>query len=84
MTDEPLDEKALDVLEAYLARLQAGEKPDRAAILREHPELASALDCLEALEQLAPPAQNEPAHADGDSDIAPPWPRCPAISARMS
>ena len=47
-----------DVLDAYLARLQAGEKPDREALLREHPELASALDCLEALEMLAPPAEN--------------------------
>ena len=72
MTDEPLDENALNVLEAYLARLQAGEKPDRAAILREHPELLSALDCLEALEQLAPPPQHETAHADGDVDISPP------------
>ena len=71
MTDEPLDEKALNVLEAYLARLQAGEKPDRAAILREHPELLSAINCLDALEQLAPPAQHEPTHADGDVDIVP-------------
>ncbi len=72
MTDEPLDENALNVLEAYLARLQAGEKPDRAAILREHPELLSALDCLEALEQLAPPVQREPTQVYGDSDISPP------------
>jgi len=55
-----------DVLEAYLARLQAGEKPDRQVLLREHPELASALDCLEALEMLAPPASEQAALA-GDA-----------------
>jgi serine/threonine-protein kinase len=71
MTDEPLDENALDVLDAYLAQLQSGEKPDRAAILREHPELLSALDCLEALEQLAPPPRKEPTHADDNADTAP-------------
>ncbi len=54
--DAPLDEDALNVLDAYLAQLQSGEKPDRDAILQKHPELASAIDCLEALEQLAPPA----------------------------
>ncbi len=70
MTDEPLDEKALDALDGFLARLQAGEKPDRVAILREHPQWASALDCLEALEQLAPAAKNEPAIGDGGADAA--------------
>ncbi len=56
------------LLDDYLARLHAGEKPDRAAILREHPELASALDCLDALEVLAPPVPKHPTldgHADG-------------------
>jgi serine/threonine-protein kinase len=70
MTDEPLDEKALNLLDNYLARLQSGEKPDRAAILREHPELGSALDCLEALDQLAPAARTEPAQADGEPPFA--------------
>ena len=56
-----LDETALELLDSYLARLQAGQKPDRQALLGEHPELASALDCLEALEVLAPPM--------GESDI---------------
>jgi serine/threonine-protein kinase len=49
-----------DLLDAYLVNLQAGEKPDRQALLREHPELASALDCLDALEMLAPPASENP------------------------
>ena len=55
MNDPPDDQEALDLLDEYLARLQAGEAPDREALLSEHPELASALDCLEALEDLAPP-----------------------------
>ena len=58
MVDSHNDD-ALNLLDAYLARLQAGEKPDRDALLREHPELASALDCLEALEMLAPPAEDD-------------------------
>jgi eukaryotic-like serine/threonine-protein kinase len=57
MTESPLDENALKLLDGYVARLQAGEKPDREALLHEHPELASAIDCLEALEVLAPPAR---------------------------
>ena len=51
------DEHLLRILDAYLAQLQAGGRPDRGALLREHPELASALDCLDALEVLAPPAE---------------------------
>jgi serine/threonine-protein kinase len=54
MNNPPLEEKELEILDAYLARLQAGERPDRETVLREHPELASALDCLEALEKLRP------------------------------
>jgi eukaryotic-like serine/threonine-protein kinase len=53
-----MDDDAVNLLDAYLARLQAGEKPDRETLVREHPELASALDCLEALEMLAPPAED--------------------------
>jgi serine/threonine-protein kinase len=45
-----------DVLDEYLARLQAGERPDRAALLRQHPELESLLDCIEALDGFAPAA----------------------------
>jgi eukaryotic-like serine/threonine-protein kinase len=71
MTDSPLDEKALNVLDDYLARLQAGERPDRDALLCEHPELASALDCLDALEQLAPPARKEATHSGADADTSP-------------
>jgi len=48
---------ALKLLDDYLVRLQAGEVPDREALLEKCPELASALDCLDALEALAPPRQ---------------------------
>ena len=71
MTDSPLDENAMNVLDSYLAQLQSGEKPDRDAIVREHPQLASALDCLEALEQLAPPARKAPTVTGIDLDTSP-------------
>jgi serine/threonine-protein kinase len=70
MTDFPLDDNAVNLLDSYLAQLQAGETPDRDALLREHPELASALNCLEALEVLAPP-QEEATLAPGIGDTAP-------------
>jgi hypothetical protein len=50
----PLEEKELEILDAYLAQLQSGQRPDREAFLRDHPELASVLECLEALEKLRP------------------------------
>ena len=34
--------------------MHAGEAPDRDRLLREHPQLGSALDCLELLERMAP------------------------------
>ena len=49
------DEDALRLLDDYLDRLQAGQRPDRAGLLAAHPELASALRCLDALEGMAPP-----------------------------
>jgi len=63
---EAFDRGAFEALEAYLEALQAGQTPDRQALLRRFPALASVLDCLEALEQLAPPASGEdPADASG-------------------
>ncbi len=55
MAEVPNNNHALNLLDAYLSRLQAGDASDREAVLREHPELASALNCLDALENLAPP-----------------------------
>ncbi len=70
MNDLPDDQEALDLLDGYLARLQAGEAPDRNALLREHPELASALACLEALEGLAPPPESaDTGHDDDTIDV---------------
>lgn len=54
------DSPEFPLLEQYLEQLQKGEQPDREAFLREHPELTSALDCLEALERLAPSAGEVP------------------------
>ncbi|NQU23061.1 MAG: serine/threonine protein kinase, partial [Candidatus Nealsonbacteria bacterium] len=63
MNDPPQDDLLMSLLDDYLARLHAGEDVDRESLLREHPELASALDCLDALDKLAPP---DPATASGD------------------
>ena len=51
--NDPCDPNTLELLDQYLAQLQAGLRPDRAALLDEHPELASALTCLEMLEGMA-------------------------------
>jgi eukaryotic-like serine/threonine-protein kinase len=56
MADE-LNEHDFQILDDYLARLQTGDAVDRESFLREHPQLASALNCLEALEKLAPNAE---------------------------
>jgi predicted Ser/Thr protein kinase len=43
--------RVVEILDQYLAGLRAGEKPDRAALLKEHPELAAQLEaCLAGLE----------------------------------
>jgi hypothetical protein len=54
--DEPtLDDNTLAAVDQYVARLQAGERPSKSEVLAAHPELASMLECLDALENLAPP-----------------------------
>jgi serine/threonine-protein kinase len=63
--DPTLTDDAFAALDAYLARLHAGAQPDKAAVLARHPELGSALDCLDALDGLAPPPSA--AAADGDA-----------------
>ncbi|MGD0901043.1 MAG: hypothetical protein ABR915_24700, partial [Thermoguttaceae bacterium] len=65
------DEGALRLLDEYLARLQAGERPDREALLAAEPGLASALRCLEALEGMAPPALAPDGPPEADS-VEPP------------
>ncbi len=50
----PDDPQLAELLDVYLSQLQSGSRPDRAAFLGEHPELAASLKCLEALECLSP------------------------------
>ncbi|HLW65768.1 MAG TPA: serine/threonine-protein kinase [Gemmataceae bacterium] len=57
----PEDAEAQELLDGYLRDLQAGRLPDRGRIISARPDLASSLNCLEALEKLAPSA---PASAD--------------------
>jgi tRNA A-37 threonylcarbamoyl transferase component Bud32 len=52
----------LAVLDAYLADLQAGKAPDRAAVLAAHPELAGQLEsCLAALDFIHRTERPDPA-----------------------
>ena len=53
----PEDQHLADLLDAYLRELQAGRRPDRAAIVSEHPEMASLVEYLDALERIAPPSE---------------------------
>jgi serine/threonine-protein kinase len=46
------DPELAELLDGYLSQLHAGGRPDRAALLREHPELAGPLKCLDALDGL--------------------------------
>jgi eukaryotic-like serine/threonine-protein kinase len=84
MNDPSDDPRLAELLDAYLAALQSGGRPDREALLRDHPELGSALRCIDALEDLAPEPGGgaEPAEAaagqldaDGAGPVAADWPR---------
>src|SRR2546423_801121 len=55
--DPPAEDAAFGALNDYLDRLQRGQAPDRAQLLRDYPHLAAALECLDALDQLAPPPE---------------------------
>ncbi|MBL8799705.1 MAG: serine/threonine protein kinase [Planctomycetia bacterium] len=54
------DEKSFEALDGFLQALHAGRQPDRSRFLAEHPELGSFVDCLEALDELAPPPVERP------------------------
>ena len=54
MDEIPEDPQVVAMLDEYLLRLQRGEHPDREALLAAHPLLRSALECLDALEGMAP------------------------------
>jgi serine/threonine-protein kinase len=53
------EEPSFSVLNEYLERLHTGGAPERARLLAEHPHLAQALECLDALERLAPPPSRQ-------------------------
>ncbi len=56
MSDIPESPETLDLLDAYVAELHVGKRPDRGPIVQRHPEFARTLDCLDALEGIAPPS----------------------------
>jgi len=51
--DLPESEQEIELLDEYLRQLHAGERPDRDALLQEHPKLARVLDCLDGLDGIA-------------------------------
>lgn len=53
--EDPNEQHEFSVLDAYLQDLHAGRRPDREQLVAQHPELAAALGCLEAIDSLAPP-----------------------------
>ncbi len=71
------DAEAFELLNAYLEELHAGRRPDRALVLRDHPELAELLDHLESLDQL----DVEPAKGPEAPTLIPPAPPSPDSAA---
>jgi len=59
MNDSWEDHELFQLLDDYVRRLYDGKEPDRATLLRDHPELASALDCLEVLQGFSSTVQPE-------------------------
>jgi serine/threonine-protein kinase len=53
------DPQLAELLDDYLSQLHAGRRPDRAALLGQHPELSGPLKCLEALDGLVPASLDE-------------------------
>jgi serine/threonine protein kinase len=84
MKPPPDPDQVFPALDAYLEALQAGRPPDKQDLVARHPELAGMLECLDTLEQLAPPAvqptdQPSPANAptlgqEVHPGVAPPAP----------
>jgi len=75
------DEKLFAILDEYVDRLHAGEPIDRQLVLREHPELGSALDCLDVLDSFVRDVPGGPAPEDaaGGAESAP----CDELSDAM-
>ncbi len=53
MEGPPDDQGVFRLLDDYLGRLQAGQRPDRDSLLAKHPELGPHLKCLDLLEGVA-------------------------------
>jgi serine/threonine-protein kinase len=67
-SDPAADEVAFAILDAYVAQLQTGQRPDPQTVRAAHPQLANVLQCLDALENLAPakPTTTDPAAPPAD------------------
>jgi serine/threonine-protein kinase len=61
--DEVESEASFALLNAYLEDLHAGRTPNRDILLAKHPELAQAIDCLDAIDHLVPSARSSAAHS---------------------
>jgi serine/threonine-protein kinase len=62
------EEQQAEILDAYVERLHAGRPEEAARLRQEHPQLATAMDCLEDLERLASDAVGKSALLTGASD----------------
>lgn len=57
MSEADAELQRAEALDRFLSDLQSGASPSREALVAQYPELASALDCLEQLDQLVPPPE---------------------------
>ena len=69
--DDPNEQRAFSLLDAYLQDLQAGRRLDREQLLAQHPDLAAALECLEAIDSLAPAPTDDLLNPDPKVHSAP-------------
>jgi serine/threonine-protein kinase len=63
-----MDDHLFPTLDLYLQELHAGRTPDRDQVLFRHPDAAALLECLEALDRLAVPANGPAETAVTDFD----------------
>jgi len=64
------DDPWFSLLDEYLKRLHAGEPVDRERMRREHPELGSALECLDVLDSFVREVPDEPPLEEASGDEA--------------
>src|SRR5262249_24053815 len=74
--DPPDNSDAFDRLDAYLTAMQAGKTPEKDRLLAEHPDLAAEMQCLDALDKLAPPVQG----ALSEAATIPPFSAVPIVT----